>query len=42
MDERNKYEIGEYEKGLDRMSKYWHLATFKKSCQYYYISSQEI
>lgn len=29
-----KHEIGKYEKGKDGTSKHWHLATFRKSCQY--------
>lgn len=37
-----KYEMGKYDIGKDKMSEYWYLATFEKSYQCCYVSSQEI
>ncbi len=38
----DKHEIGEYETGKDGTSEYWHLATFRKSCQCRYVGSRLI
>ena len=36
-----KHEIGKYKRGKDRISKHWHLATFK-SCQYHNVDKCDI
>lgn len=36
----NKYKIDKYKKIKDKTSKYQHLATFEKNCQYYNIKSK--
>lgn len=40
INEMSKHKIGKYENSKDRISKYWHLAIFRKSCQYCNIRSR--
>ena len=39
MDRIAKHKINKYEKSKDRISKYWHLSTFRKSYHYCNIKS---
>ena len=42
MGRMSKYEIGKYKKGKDGTNKHWHLATFRKSCQYCNVDKCDI
>ena len=37
-----KHKIDKYEKGKDGTSEYWHLATFRKSCQCHDVRSGNV